>query len=375
MFKIGLHYALRNILRTPLRSFFTIFSIAMIVSMYTILTLIANSFTTQVTHAIDAGDIDLIVQSRFSATPLSSEISQTLVDEIASDPDIKNAGSIVLGKKRLPDRSIVFVFGFSDFAHTAGKVGIAMVEGRLYRPHSHELIIAQRLMKNKNLKIGEDIKLSEDAPYRITGNYNSWISFFNSSIIMDLEEARALLHKPGKTSMLFLSLKNPARLQEVMQRLNRHYTSLLAVKSRDFTGTLGALKNMFYLSDIIAAIALVVASAILINTFLMAINERTREIGILNAIGWNRRMIVTIFMIESLILTLTGGILGFVISYGMLRYIQKAYNDISFYLPQTIDLHLFGIGMLMCIVIALVSALFPALYASRISIAKALRDG
>jgi putative ABC transport system permease protein len=375
MLKIGILYALRNIFRTPVRSFFTIFSIAMIISMYMILISIANSFTSQITHAIDAGDIDLIIQSKFSATPLSSAISQKYVQKIASDPEIKNIQSVVVGKKRLPDHSIVFVFGFSNFANSAGKLGLTMVNGNFYKPNAHELIIAQRLMKNKHLQIGDSIKLSEGKPYRIRGNYNSWISFFNSSIILDLEDARRVLHKPGKTSMLFLTLRNPAKLQNVMQRINRDYTTLSAVKSRDFTSTMGALKNMFYLSDIIAAIALIVASAILINTFLMAINERSKEIGILNAIGWRSSMIVTIFVIESLALTLFGGIIGLVISYGMLRYIQSAYSDISFYLPQNLDLHLFGYSLLMCVGIAFVSALFPALYASRISIAKALRDG
>ncbi len=375
MYKTGLSYALRNIFRTPVRSFFTLFSIAMIVSMYTILTLIANSFTEQVSHAIEAGDIDLIVQSRYAATPLSSAIGEELVRKVASDPDIKSAHSIVLGKKRLPDHSIVFLFGFSDFTKTAGKLGITMVEGERYRPDHRELIIAKRLMENKHLKIGDELKISRGDPYRITGDYNSWVSFFNSSIILNLEAAREVLHKPGKTNMLFLTLKNPAKLQEVMERINKEYDDITAVKSRDFTSTLGALKNLFYLSDIIAAIALIVASAILINTFLMAINERKKEIGILNAIGWSSSMIVTVFVIESLVLTLTGGLLGLLVSYGILKYIRFAYNDIGFYLPQNLDMHLFGTTLFMCIVIAAFSAFFPAFYASRITIAKALRDG
>ena len=375
MFKIAIHYALRNIIRTPVRSFFTIFSIAMIISMYTLLTVIANSFTGQINQVVKAGDIDIIVQSKFSATPLSSSISQKTAETLTNNPDIKSLTSIVLGKKRLPDKSIAYVFGISDFPAIARKLGLTLTGGHLFQPNHHEMMMAERLMRNKHMKLGDQISLSEEKPYTVTGRYNSWISFFNSSIILSLEDARKLLHKPDKNNMLFISLHDPVKTNSIITKINQEYDSLSAVKSSDFTGTMGALKNMFYLSDIIAVITLVVASAILINTFLMAINERTREIGILNAIGWTKKMIVYIFVIESLLLALIGGIIGFFISLGMLHYIQHAYSDISFYLPQSLDLKVFGYSILMCVFIGVVSAIFPALYASKISIAKALRDG
>jgi len=116
-------------------------------------------------------------------------------------------------------------------------------------------------------------------------------------------------------------------------KINEQYDSLLAIKSSDFSSTLGAVKNMFYLSDIIAVVTLIIASAILINTFLMSVNERTKEIGILNAIGWPRGMIVYIFIVESIFLALIGGLLGFLISLGMLIYIKAAFANISFYPP------------------------------------------
>lgn len=375
MFKIGIHYALRNIKRTPLRSFFTIFSIAMIISMYTLLTVIANSFTSQLTHVIKTGDIDIIIQSKFSATPLSSSISRKTIEKIAASPQIKSHVSVVMGKKRLPDRAIVFVFGMSDFKTISGKLGLNLKHGRLYHPKAHEILMAEKLMRTQKLTPGKSLILTEGEPYTIVGSYDSWISFFNSSIICDLEEARKLLHKPGKTNMLFIALKNPKESATMIEKINKNYHTVHAVKSSDFSNTLGALKNMFYLSDIIAFITLIVASAILINTFLMAINERTKEIGILNAIGWNRSMIVYIFVVESLFLALIGGLLGFLISYGMLVYIRNSFGNISFYLPESLDLQVFGYSMLMCIVIGIVSAILPALYASKISIAKALRDG
>lgn len=374
MFKIGVHYAFRNIIRTPLRSFFTIFSIAMIISMYTLLTAVANSFTGQLSTLIKQENVDIIVQSKFSATPISSTISHKLVTELTSDPLVGSQVAVVLGKKRFEDRSIAYLFGISNFLQISGKLGLTLDDGRLYDSGKREIIIAKRLMKTKKLQIGDTLSLSEEAPFKIVGTYHSWISFFNSSIICDLENARSVLGKPGKTNMLFLSLKDPRKTKDLIEKINKRHDSLLAVKSSDFSSTLGAVKNMFYLSDIIAVITLIIASAILINTFLMAVNERTKEIGILNAIGWPRGMIVYIFIVESLFLALIGGIFGFLISFGMLIYIKAAFANISFYLPDSLDLGIFGYTMLMSVLVGIFSAIFPALYATKIMIAKALRD-
>ena len=375
MLKIAFNYTLRNIARTPVRSFFTIFSISMIISMYTLLTVIASSFTSQLTGILKSGDIDIIIQSKFSATPLSSSIPQEVIEKILNSSDISSSISVVMGKKRLKDGHITFLFGMSDFRSIAGKLGLSLKDGLLYQKSKHQIIMAEKLMKNKSLKLGDTIKLSQAQPYKIVGNYNSWISFFNASMISDLQTAREILHKPKKTNILFAVLKNPSKRDEVIQMINKNYPSVYAVKSSDFSNTLGALKNMFYLSDIISIITLIIACAILINTFLMAIFERTKEIGILNAIGWTKGMIVLIFIVESLFLALLGGILGFIFSWAMLVYIQKTFQNISFYLPQSLDFSVFGYSILMCVVIAIISAIFPALYASKISIAKALQDG
>ncbi len=374
MFRIGLHYALRNIMRTPLRSFFTVFSIAMIIGMYTILTLVAGSFSHQVDQAIRAGDVDIIVQSKFSATPLSSSISEKDRIALQQDPDIKSIHAILLNKKRLDKRRIIYVFGISDFRAIAGKLGLTLREGKLPATGKNELLIAKRLMQQKGVHLGDRLRLSETDDYRITGNFDSWISFFNNSVILDLESARTLLHKPNRSSMLFIRLKNPADAEAVIQRINHDHTALNAVKSSDFTGTLGALKSIFYLSDIIALVALIVASAILTNTFLMAVYERTKEIGILNAIGWRKRMILSIFMIESTILALAGGLIGLLVSSALLHYIRQSYENIRFYLPESLDMAHFGYIILISLLIAVVSALLPAYYATRISIARALRD-
>ncbi|MCH9739795.1 MAG: FtsX-like permease family protein [Epsilonproteobacteria bacterium] len=347
----------------------------MVISLYTLLIAIANSFTGQIKTLMQQESVDIIVQSKFSTTPISSSISEDIVKKIITTDGIKSHVGIVLGKKRLEDRSAIFLFGIGNFSQVAPKLGLTLKEGRLHRSGQQELLMSQRLMKSKKISVGDTITLPEEKPFKVVGSYHSWISFFNSSIITDLNSARTLLHKPNKTNMLFLSLNDPRTTSEFIREINQQYPALMAVKSSDFSSTLGAIKNIFYLSDIIAVITLIIASAILMNTFLIAVNERTKEIGILNAIGWRRDMIVYIFVIESLFLALLGGVLGFFISVGMLAYLKVTYVDILVYLPESLDMSIFVYTMLMSMLIAIISATLPAWYASKILIAKALKDG
>ncbi len=79
MLTIILHYALRNIIRTPLRSFFTLFSGALIIMLYSVLTSVGNSFTQQISTVLEQQDIDIVVQAKYATTPVSSIIENAIV--------------------------------------------------------------------------------------------------------------------------------------------------------------------------------------------------------------------------------------------------------------------------------------------------------
>lgn len=375
MLRLGYHYAFRNIFRTPLRSFFTVLSIALVISLYTLLTAVAHSFTGQINSIMQQESIDVIVQSKFATTPIASSLAEETVRQINGMEQIASSVSVVVGKRRLEDRTSVFLFGFDHFEQIASTLGLSLKKGRLYHVGKAEVIVAQRLMKNRGMQLGEDFHFPNASSLRSVGTYHSWISFFNQSVICDLEQARAILHKPQKTNMLFITVKNPRQTQKLIEDIQAQYPQLMAVKSSDFSQTLGSIKNIFYLSDIIAMVTLIIASAILMNTFVIAVSERRKEIGILRAMGWRASMIVTIVTLESIFLALIGGVLGFLFSLGMLQYLKTVYLEAVVYLPESLSLLLFGQTLLVAIGIAIVGATVPVGMAIRTSIVKALRDG
>jgi len=144
------------------------------------------------------------------------------------------------------------------------------------------------------------------------------------------------------------------------------------------------LRTVFLILDSVLAllggISLLVASFGIANTMIMSILERTREIGIMKAIGAEDREIKLIFFVEAAVIGLTGGIIGTIVAWGVdgianrlaYRFILKpqgaSYVDF-FSLPPYLSVG----AILFAVVISILAALYPAARAARIDPVKALR--
>lgn len=119
---------------------------------------------------------------------------------------------------------------------------------------------------------------------------------------------------------------------------------------------------------VIASISLVVGGIGIMNIMLVAVSERTREIGIRKAIGAKTSSILTQFLVEALVVSLLGGIIGLVLSFiGSL--IIGSVMGISLIMP----LWVIGMSVGFCLVIGVVFGMYPAIKASRLQPIDALR--
>jgi len=109
------------------------------------------------------------------------------------------------------------------------------------------------------------------------------------------------------------------------------------------------------------------------NTFIMATSERTKEIGVLSAIGWGRSKIVAVFMLEAVVLAWISAIIGYLSAYPTIALMQKYFISLHAYLPQNPEAGIIPMLVLITTSIGAISALFPALYATKINISEAIR--
>jgi putative ABC transport system permease protein len=173
-------------------------------------------------------------------------------------------------------------------------------------------------------------------------------------------------------SLLLLSLEDSTQTEKIVNKINEQFSQMKAVESQQLPENIGSVKSIFYFSKIVSVMTLLIAVAVLLNTFIMAISERTKEIGILSAIGWSRQMIIAIFLAESLMLSFGGALVGYLVSYPVMIFLQDSFPSINAYLPQEPTIGVFLNVSLMALLIGLLSVIFPAFYGTKIKIAKAI---
>ncbi len=373
MFKIILTYAVRNIFRTRLRSFFALFSVTLIILLYTVLTSVGNSFTEQISTLIKDQDIDIAIQSKYASSPITSSMDKNMTDIIVGMDTVKSHDSLLISRTRIRGKSPAFLLGVSNFNTFSIRLGFNLTQGRSINKGANEVVVGEKMSKLFNLHVGDTLELAQAKSYHVVGIFSSWLNFLNTGFITDLHSAQHLMNKADKISLLLLTLRDKTQIQKVLTQINSQFPDLRAIESMQLPNHLGPIKSIFYFSKIVSVITLVIAVAVLLNTFIMALSERIKEIGILSAIGWSKFMIIYIFLAEAILLSFTGGIIGYSLSYPVMTILQSNFTEIAMFFPSGPDSSVFINVMIMCLITGFFSIIFPILYIMQIQIAKAIR--
>ena len=176
-----------------------------------------------------------------------------------------------------------------------------------------------------------------------------------------------------------IRVDNPVVLTEVRKRLTE-----MGFGSFSIVDQLEQIRTVFLIIDsvlgLLGGISLLVASFGIANTMIMSILERTREIGIMKAIGAEDREVKMIFFFEAAVIGLTGGIIGALAAWGIdglsnrlaYRFILKP-QGASFVDFFSLPPYLWLGAILFALVVSILAALYPAARAARIDPVRALR--
>ena len=124
----------------------------------------------------------------------------------------------------------------------------------------------------------------------------------------------------------------------------------------------------------IAAISLFVGGIGIMNTMLMAVIERTREIGIMKAVGATNAQVLSLFLVESGLIGLIGGIIGVALGLGIAFVISIIANSAGFGLPAVASPLLIAGAMLFALIVGIISGVIPARRAALLDPVEALRQ-
>jgi putative ABC transport system permease protein len=229
----------------------------------------------------------------------------------------------------------------------------------------NEVVIDEKKAHDNNYHVGDTLKPFGTQEYRIVGIYSPESG---ARVKMSLEAMQEVLEATGKCTFIFIKLRNPDQLQEVAQRINQQLPGNTIQPTRDvFTSFEKSIPYLGVFLRVLVGLAAVVSSLVVMLAMYTTITERTREIGILKAMGASRGYIVGIIEKEAILISLIGLVAGFAVSLIAGYVISKTYGLVFEY-SWTWAVVAAAIGLIG----GILGALYPAWRASNLDAVNAL---
>ncbi len=381
--------ALKSIVGNKVRSFLTMLGVIIGVGSVIVAVAFAQGATKSITDSIQSMGTNLIqisITGRNSNRNLSYEALKELADENSSGisyiaPQINGNATVKVGNK---SRSTTLNGTSPEYEHIknmhvqSGRYLLSFDMDYMQKVAIIGTAVANDVFEGED-PVGKTMKINGQI-FKVVGLLEEKADGQDRSdddqVIIPVTVAQRLTRNTIIRSFS-VQASSPEIVDDVMEKLNVFLTKIykdsnafLVFNQAQMLSTLNDVTGM--LSVIlggIAAISLLVGGIGIMNIMLVSVTERTREIGIRKAIGAKRRNILVQFLIEAIMVTGTGGLMGVLIGLAVIKFIIGGFNITTpVYSPFWITLS-FGISL----VVGVVFGLFPANKAARLNPIVALR--
>lgn len=228
-----------------------------------------------------------------------------------------------------------------------------------------EIAIDETKAHNDSLRVGSRLNLFGDQPYRVTGIY---APESGARIKMSLAAMQDALESPGRCTYILVKVSNPDEITTVANRIDSALPgNKVQLTSEVFASPEKTIPYLGVFLRVLVGLAAVVSALVVMLAMYTTITERTREIGILKALGASRGYIIGVIEKEAILISVIGLVAGFATSFLAGYFISRIFGLMfEFSLPWALTAAAIGIGG------GVVGALYPAVRASNLDPVSAL---
>lgn len=367
-------FAFKNLRRRRLRTLLTLCGIGMAVGAFVGLVGFASAFEQQWERIYSSSGTDIAV---IHGTFLNTSMDESATAKLLQVPVVAQASPSIFNLMDLTPEVNALVYGWQADAFQFGSLQI--LSGRRFRDGQPEVMLGDLLAQDLKKSPGDPLEV-EGSPFTVTAIYHGASTLEANAVIMPLDQLQQLSSMQGKVSTVDVRLRPAPPGESPEKYMKRAEAQIEAALPglRAIPASERASDNQFVRLAQASAwgtslLALMMGIMGIANTMAMSVFERTREIGILRALGWKRGQVLSLVELEAATLGLGGGILGIALGWGALHALAALPQTASLVSPS---LHwpLVAKAMGIAVLAGLLAGALPAWHAGRLSPMDALRQ-
>jgi putative ABC transport system permease protein len=363
----------KNLWRRRLRTLLTLCGIGMAIGAFVGLVGFSRAFEQGWMRIYSSSGTDIaVIQQTF----LNTSVDESLTDKVKALPVVAQATPVIFNVMDLTPEVNALAYGWK--ANSYEFESLQLLSGKPFRDGHSEVMLGDLLAENLKKKTGDTLQI-QGAPFIVCAVYHGGSPLEAGAVILPLDQLQKLSSLQGKVSTIHVRLR-PAPsaeasdhyLKRAQAQIEAALPGLRAVPAAERAGNNQFVRLAHASAWGTSCIALLIGILGIANTMAMSVFERTREIGILRALGWRRWHVLCLIQLEAVVLGLGGGFLGIAVGSGALSLLSALPQTASI-VSSSVPLPLLAEAMGIAVLAGLIAGAIPAWRGAKLSPVEALR--
>ena len=368
-------FVVKNLLRRPGRTSLTALGISLAVAAAVSLIGVAEGFERSYFELYTGYGVDLVVQRSGRAQQIASGLNESLGEQMSRLPGVKQVigGLVDIVSFEEADLFVVVVNGWTRDCPTIDRYNF--LDGRKFVPSDQEAVLmGKKLAETLGKQVGDELELY-GRKFEIVGIYESHNVYENSFVIMPLDVLQRLTDRPGQVTGFTIEADpraTPQQIDELKRRIEALEPRLAVLPTKEFVGSIAPIRAAQAMAWLTSTVAMLLGGIGVLNTMIMSVSERTRELGVLRAIGWPRGRVVRMILSESVFISLAGAVAGTAGGLALTEILGRIRITAGF-ISGHVAPSIIAEGVALALAMGLVGAAYPAYWGAGLHPVDALR--
>jgi putative ABC transport system permease protein len=335
------------------------------------LTVIGSGLENSAAAILKIGNADFTVAQKGVSDILFSNLDEHQLSQIRATKGVASAVGVLIETEKINAANPLFLeIGIPP--DELAQFGVQVIAGQPYSPDAtHEVMLGWRAAQDLGLHVGDSFH-ANGTQNIVVGIYSTGISFGDLGAMFPLPAVQAYNRVAGAVTLVFVKTAPGYSIGAVENHISYDHPELTTIRTASQFGR--ADRNLVFIRAAATGstiLAVVIGAIVVGNTMMLSLFERTREFGLLRAIGWTRTRVVSLVLGEGMLLAVVGAAVGVGLSYLVTAILESLPQLVgvlhSNYTPGAFWRGLYtGLGM------TILGALYPALRAGFLAPLQAL---